>query len=103
MGHAAPRHNHRPLTNEDFQLGIARSAFLNGSVDVEEFERDVEQVLRGGTSNPWIRRGDTRLAMPETPPSSFGVPEKRGSIPHPDQIRPLPQSIFITERDSERD
>jgi hypothetical protein len=51
MGHAPPRSHgpYRPPTAESFHLHMARLAFLEGRMSVDEFERSVEHVLRGGT------------------------------------------------------
>ena len=38
-----------PPTRESFHLGMARSAFVKGALDVAEFEASVEHVLLGGT------------------------------------------------------
>jgi hypothetical protein len=36
------------LSTENFHLGIARSAYVGGSLDIDEFECSVEHVLSGG-------------------------------------------------------
>lgn len=36
------------VDGERFHLGRARDAFVHGQIDVDEFERAVEHVLRGG-------------------------------------------------------
>jgi hypothetical protein len=46
-----PRHDPTgpPPSRESFHLGMARSAFVNGRLDLEEYERSVGHVLAGGT------------------------------------------------------
>ena len=36
-------------TRESFHLHIARTAYVEGRLDLEEFERSAQHVLRGGT------------------------------------------------------
>ena len=36
---------------ETFHIGMARLAYIKGSIDVEEFEASVAHVLAGGTLN----------------------------------------------------
>jgi hypothetical protein len=38
-------------TRESFHLGIARAAYVNGALTIEEFEQSVGHVLRGGHLN----------------------------------------------------
>lgn len=47
MGHN-PIPPARPPTGEEFHLGRARAAFVDGLLDVAGFERLTEHVLRGG-------------------------------------------------------
>lgn len=43
-----PKGSRSAPTPEEFHLGMARSAYFKGRMEVEEFERCVEHVLRGG-------------------------------------------------------
>jgi len=36
---------------ESFHIGVARLAYIEGAIDVEEFEGNVAHVLAGGTLN----------------------------------------------------
>lgn len=47
MGYAPKRRGKAP-TRESFHLGIAKAAYVDGYLSVEEYERSVEHVLRGG-------------------------------------------------------
>lgn len=38
-------------TRESFHLGMAKRAYVDGSLTLEEFKQSVEHVLRGGTLN----------------------------------------------------
>jgi hypothetical protein len=51
MGHAPPRRRkaESPPSRESFHLGMARAAFVDGSLTIEEFEASVAHVLAGGT------------------------------------------------------
>lgn len=51
MGYRVPPQPGPPPDRESFHLGMARSAYLNGELTIEEFERSVEHVLRGGHLN----------------------------------------------------
>lgn len=54
--HGTPRTPYYPTT-ESFHLDMARSAFLGDKVTAEEYERNVEHVLRGGTLSRFGRIG----------------------------------------------
>lgn len=43
-----PKTDYRP-TRESFNLSLARGAYLRGEIDIEQFEREVSSILRGGT------------------------------------------------------
>jgi hypothetical protein len=57
MGHARPEMivlPHRPMTHEEMGVAMARTLYLEGRVDVEEFEARVERALFGDVSD-WFR------------------------------------------------
>jgi hypothetical protein len=67
MGHRPPKRR-VPPDRESFHLGMAREAYVRGSISVERFEECVEHVLRGGHLPGRIEETGPLPAAPPLPP-----------------------------------
>lgn len=51
MGKTSVLHLPPPITQEQSALGIARSLYIDGTIDVHEFERFVGEIIAGRRVN----------------------------------------------------
>lgn len=65
-------------TRESFHLGMARAAYVNGDLTLDEFEQSVEFVLRGGHLTQEARIPETPVFPPSVDGEQWVTPRLTG-------------------------